>query len=202
MSVPRGTQVRKLETVKSRPLTVRKDVADGFLANITRTLRVCVTHENSLVSPGSFAGVDLESGRQRDGTLRARCSFEAGTRAVTISSKIKAGDLFWVRADARGRDESTLTVEVLDVDVSRLQDMTDQDALAAGAALFANKFKTSGTPRQWFAAHWDSLARGTRRAPNLRATWIQNPWVWTYHLKTYHRSIDYLLRERNAERNP
>lgn len=86
---------------------------------------------------------------------------------------------------------SRLTLEVVGVRVERLQEITEEDAIAEGAQRFDNLPSTHpygqdarwsmeaptatdqclGSARMAFANLWDKLN-------SLRAPWASNPWVW------------------------
>lgn len=197
MTVPRETILGGV----IRPLSVRAAVADAFRAEIKTAHRVQVTHQNSQVRPGHFRGLNLESGRAgRDPVsnaprIRARCAFDSGAvRVVTVSPVVVVGDWFWIRTGNTSRAQSLITVEVTGMYVARLQDMSDAAALAEGVAVLPGKFRGMAgerqtTPREWFARHWDTM-QGVRKAPNLRAPWSANPWVWIYGFKTYRKNVD------------
>jgi hypothetical protein len=145
--------------------------------------RRVVNAGNSFVLPGVFANLDLSSGRRKsiagENIIRARCRFNAGERVVSVHSKIQPADLLWVRRGQRGgtRASSTLTLEVWAVDVSRLHDMTDVDAIDEGVG-----------SREEFRALWCDI--------NGPASWVENPWVWTYRFTVHELNIDELLERR------
>jgi hypothetical protein len=78
---------------------------------------------------------------------------------------------------------SRITLEITDVRVERLQDITEADAEAEGMphpsafreqpvpVFFGGDFKDAETHRDVFAAGWDSIK-------GERAPWASNPWVW------------------------
>lgn len=79
---------------------------------------------------------------------------------------------------------SRLTLDVESVRVERLQDITEEDAIAEGAEFEVQEFNGTGqwgfkgvrgaygdTAREAFAGLWDSLAQDG-------AKWADNPWVW------------------------
>lgn len=174
-----------------RPFLARKDEIAAFSAGVKLSFRVPVTHENSIVTPGHFRGLDLETGRRRaqpTPELRARCTFEnAQARAVSVKPKVQVGDLFWVRSGQQRIDQSAMTLEVIDVNVCRLQDLTHDEALNEGVTHFDERFKrTPGSVRDWFARHWDHGPKG--KAARLKVRWANNPWVWVYRVNTQARN--------------
>lgn len=78
--------------------------------------------------------------------------------------------LRWTPSIFMPRWASRLTLEVTDVRVQRLQDITEEDATAEGVAP-QFKRKAHGPHQQAFMELWDSLNA-------KRATWDSNPWVW------------------------
>lgn len=180
--------------------------------------RRIVTSANSLVQPGKFENLRLETGRASfvngRSVIKARCGFPAGERAVTVESRIKPFDLLWVRRGQQGgtRVASSMTLEVWAVEVSRLQDMTEQDAIDEGVwhpdpAQFpeaqpeacsmlwypcAEKGKAHISPRLAFRDLWTSLnGRG-------RNGWDANPWVWTYRFTVHRMNVDQLLEVKKS----
>lgn len=187
------------------PILFRRDMTEATLQRIKQATRRIVSAKNSHVQPGTFDGLDLDTGRarrpaitttgKRQGPpaveLRAQCKFESGlVRSVTVTSKTKAGDLLWVKPGRFGaRRASTLTLEVTRVGLCRLQDMTDADAIEEGVELVRVPAKLSAaTPRERFAWLWDAISGS--EGP---ASWSANPWVWVYHYRMFPENIDDLL---------
>jgi len=157
----------------------------------TETRRI-VDARNSTVHPGTFAGVNLESGRARrlsTPEVRARCSFESGrVRVVTVAPIVRAGDLFWTKANRfTSRAKSEETLEVLTVDVARIQDMTDAQAQAEGIAHYNPKRRgpVPASHRLKFAALWDEI--------NGAGAWARNDWVWIYRFRPLRENIEAML---------
>lgn len=197
MNVPRGTPpmralTRGHETTyyRLRPVGFKPWEREALALGVMTAARWAVRADNSQPLAGTFTGLDLESGRAVRGAglveLRCRHRFDSGAvRVVRVLPKIGEGDLFWVREGAGGRRaDSRFVLEVTGVDVARLQDMTDADALACGVALVPERFRARDsarvTPRDWFAR-----ARG--------AEWRANCWVWVVKFKTNHANIDEYL---------
>lgn len=197
MIVPRGTQPDPIRTV--RPLPVRRYIGDALRSGIKVVHRVCVTAENSHVHPGTFEGLDLQTGRRRakpQPELRAQCRFPSGSvRAVTVYPKVLRGDLFWVREGSQLREQSQLTIQITQVEVARLQDMSEAAAAYEGAGCIPivrkllRSEQSCSDRRVNFAYHWDRLSSG--RLPK----WADNPWVWIYAFIPHRRNVDSLLRE-------
>ena len=160
-----------------------------------------VTEENSIVWGGRFSGVDLETGRARRAAtarpgqgpeIRARHTSRSGrVRAVKIEPIVRAGDLLWIRTRANGsRRSSSQTLVVQEVDVARLQDMSDDDALRDGFQGFMLAPETMGPIRKQYAELWD-MTYGPW-------SWASNPWVWIYRYAVHRQNIDEYLAAREA----
>lgn len=169
---------------------------------------------NSIVFPGHFEFVRLETGRRKvvggENVIRARCDFVAGPRVVSVRSKVQPLDLLWVRRGQKGgtRAASTMTLEVWSVECSRLQDLTAEDAIAEGIwhpraedgldipthlledfwLPCAKRGLVHLSPRLAFRDLWESI--------NGRGSWDANPWVWTYQFVVHSLNIDVLLDAR------
>lgn len=103
----------------------------------------------------------------------------------------RAADRKWRPSIFLPRWASRLTLEVVGVGVERLQEITEEDAIAEGAQRFDNLPSTHpygqdarwsmeaptatdqclGSARMAFANLWDKLN-------SSRAPWASNPWVW------------------------
>ncbi|HAM40757.1 MAG TPA: hypothetical protein DCP69_05315 [Candidatus Omnitrophica bacterium] len=68
---------------------------------------------------------------------------------------------------------SRLTLEITEVRVQRLQDITPEDAIAEGVFAEGRYSTAPGVPYPvaTFAALWDGIN-------SERASWASNPWVW------------------------
>lgn len=166
------------------------------IASGTKTeLRIPLTAENCVVHPGSWAGLDLDSGRARRGSipqLRARCRFDSGNvRAVTVMPKTGRGDLLWVRRPRGSRAQSGYTLEVTGVDITRVQDMTNADARAEGAEELPARMRRYGNPRDWFAEFWEEW-KGAH-------AWRRNDWCWVIRFRVHREQVDRLLERWREE---
>lgn len=172
-----------------RPAYLAAWERDALAAGTMRAARWPVLPENSYLPSGSFAGLDFSSGRAVRGgpqvELRCRHRFASGVRVVRITPDIAPDDLYWVRDGDRAgsRKSSRFVLEVTGVDVARLQDMTDADALSYGVALLPDPLKETGTPRTWY-----------QRSRPL--AWAANDWVWVVAFKVHRENIDAFLNVR------
>lgn len=199
MNVPRGTRPKtRPEGWRVKCLHLPRPWRIALGRGQKNVLRVPLTRRNSVVHPGKFGGLDLESGRARPGTassvaqLRARCLFPSGAmRAVTVTPTYCRGDLLWVRSPRGSRKRSHLTLEVLSVDVVRVRDMNDRDALDEGVGALPLRLRNVGFPRDWFAHFWE-VQYGTR-------SWRANAWCWVLKFEVHEENVDDLLA---SWRNP
>lgn len=91
----------------------------------------------------------------------------------------------WSSAIHMPRWASRITLEIIDIRVHRLQDISEDDAIAEGVEPFFDRFAcvgrkqhiTSGELAEYapfrasFSCTWDEVN-------GWRATWASNPWVW------------------------
>ncbi len=68
-------------------------------------------------------------------------------------------------------------IQILDVRPERLQEITEEDAIAEGIPAFApgGKVQSSTIPRKQYLILWDSI--------NKEYPWSTNPWVFRYQFK-------------------
>lgn len=99
------------------------------------------------------------------------------------------------------RKFSRITLQITDIRVQRVQDITEQDALAEGITLplpesyaidCAEKICGAAAARSEFKRLWDSI-NWDRGYP-----WDFNPWVWAITFKPILKNIDDILAERPA----
>lgn len=186
------------------PLAMRADLRLATRQKLKKATRRIVVASNSKVQPGQFAGLDLDTGRARHEDppqLRARRTFGSGNvRVVTVTPRVMKGDLFWVKTSRFSpRKASPLTLEVCSVGVSRVQDMTDQDAIEEGVEMVLIPKKRAPvvaltSPRERFAWLWNRInGAGV-------ASWEANPWVWIYRYETYEENVDAFLARREGSK--
>jgi len=91
----------------------------------------------------------------------------------------------WVPSIHMPRWASRLTLEITDVRVERLQEISNEDALAEGiGAPLDQRYAAIDA----FRPLWNSIY----------GNWDVNPWVWVVEYKVHHCNVDALLREREA----
>jgi hypothetical protein len=109
-----------------------------------------------------------------DGTVRL---LAGSTLLTTPPSEGHAGyGEAWKRKPSihMPRWASRLTLEVTDVRVQRLQEISDKDAFSEGIqSAVDGGFRSDGSARDTFRLLWDSI-NGKRPG----CAWADNPWVW------------------------
>lgn len=89
------------------------------------------------------------------------------------------GGIRWRPSIHMPRWASRITLEITGVRVERLQDISEEDALAEGVRTIEDAAKDGATwcdkPRRAFRFLWQSI--------NGPASWDENPWVWVVELK-------------------
>lgn len=104
------------------------------------------------------------------------------------------GPDFWRPSIFMPRWSSRITLIVDDVRVERLQDITEEDAIAEGAAQYASSTKLSrqfnpdwkGSYREGYAELWNEI--------NGAGAWEANPWIVAYTFTVHLGNIDQIGR--------
>lgn len=102
------------------------------------------------------------------------------------------------------RRASRLTLELTEVRVERLQDISDADAIAEGIEpVFTRAGQKCGwldyqhegdgmgyctNPRESYASLWESI--------NARGSWELDPWVWCLSFRVHQQNVDAFLATR------
>ncbi len=92
----------------------------------------------------------------------------------------KPGDRLWVASEIPGLRIPRILLEVTDVRVRWLQDLSRGDAMAEGCP-FQN-MEDGPDPREWFADIWRQIY-----GPD---SWAANPWVWVVEFKRIDLACD------------
>jgi len=88
---------------------------------------------------------------------------------------------------------SRLTLEITNIRVERLQDISEEDALSEGAdrgmlkTMGGEFILSGGSHRCGFINLWQSIY-----GPD---SWTQNPWVWVIEFEVIRKNIDDMIRE-------
>jgi hypothetical protein len=173
--------------MKVEQLRFRPDLIPAIRSEDKVETRRPIKATNSIVTPGQFSGLDLETGRARVllpvvTELRARCRLTTTSRVVTVAPRMMPGGLFWVAPPTRR--ESRLTLYVTQVHARRVQDMTDADARAEGIAHVRG---LAGSPRARYAMLWDQLYGD--------GAWQANGWVWVYRWNLWRKNVDKVIAQ-------
>jgi hypothetical protein len=105
---------------------------------------------------------------------RARYAYRAETPPGSYGDKCRRDfGLKWRPSIFMPRTASRITLEVTEVRVERLQDISRGDAMAEGCP-FPN-MAVGPDPRGWYANLWESI--------NGAGEWGANPWVWVVSFK-------------------
>jgi len=113
-------------------------------------------------------------------------------------------ELIWKPSIHMPRWASRLTLEITDVRIERLNDISEKDAVAEGIEPFENGWINyiheqrgyAGTgyetnPIDSYASLWESI--------NGSGSWDKNPWVWVISFKVHKQNIDDFKRERGIQ---
>lgn len=196
---------------KVSPILFRAPLITANHAGVKDTTRRIVTAANSSMRYGQFSGLELDWARamREEGPpyLVAPCvyprrQFRGGVkgdtqrRLVEVRPRVQLGELFWEKRGRFGRRAASVaTYVVIEVDVARVQDMTDAEALREGVAYVEIPARLKGqlhAPRAVFAWLWDQI--------NGTGSWAANPWVWIYRYRVFMENVDSML-ERWEVRN-
>lgn len=99
--------------------------------------------------------------------LAGRCKTAgSGTRSVVLAPRVRAGDVFWAKHSANSRDSVGESMVVKTVRPSRLHDITEEDAIREGVAIFGLKAAMKDpTADVYELAYWallETLTQGKR----------------------------------------
>lgn len=100
------------------------------------------------------------------------------TDAVLSKHFPRGMEYSWCPSTHMPRWASRVTLEITGVRVERLQDISEDDAVAEGSQIPIAEYggRVAMTERQAFSNIWNSL--NAKRAP-----WDSNPWVWVIEFK-------------------
>lgn len=79
------------------------------------------------------------------------------------------------------REYSRITLEITDVRVERLHEISRGDAMAEGCP-FPN-MAMGDDPRKWYADLWNAI--------NGTGSWDKNPWVWVVEFTRHNDGVDH-----------
>lgn len=104
---------------------------------------------------------------------------------------------------------SRITLEVTDIRVERLQDISEDDARAEGITKLTSSLRsglwtadgksfTSRGPVKCFRDLWEQANGHRLTAKNVWSSWDANPWVWVVEFRPHPMNVDELLKREAA----
>jgi hypothetical protein len=125
-----------------------------------------------------------------------------GAKHFVYSADGKSGnhEYYWKKKHVipsiyMSRWASRITLEITDIRVERLQDISQKDAISEGAPLshpsidaVSRDFGYEDFSRSWYAQLWEFI--------NGKGSWDANPWVWVISFKPILKNIDEVLNEQ------
>ncbi|MTI72564.1 MAG: hypothetical protein FH747_03045 [Stenotrophomonas sp.] len=138
-------------------------------------------------APGDVLWVREAWGIIDDNTVEAGAAAYRATDPVALDK--------WRPSIHMPRWASRLTLEITDVRVERLQDISEEDARAEGARLElaevdSVRLGAEASHRSGFQNLWKSI--------NGEESWAANPWVWVVEFQPHHTNVDAFLRGREV----
>jgi hypothetical protein len=136
---------------------------------------------------GKLARVDCPFGNVGDGlwVRETWCVGYPGTRdPILYRASYEGGaEHTWKPSIHMLRMDSRILLEITDIRVERVQDISEKECLAEGTAALTYRSASAGievhfTPKQNFGSLWDSIY-GNRQG----CSWQANPWVWAITFK-------------------
>jgi hypothetical protein len=97
-----------------------------------------------------------------------------------LKNELLCKKLPWKPSIFMPRSASRITLEITDIKVERLQDITRGDCMAEGCP-FPN-IQHGANPITWYRDLWNSI--------NGAGSWLSNPYVWVLEFKPHLTNID------------
>lgn len=134
MNVPRGT---------FRPLKLPLILAAACSISLKTEARRIIHSANTSITGGQWSGLDLDSLRPchppAEYQLSGRCDMgTSGAHTVGVFSRVKVGDVFWIKNAVTTRRGAHESLVVRAVHGMRLHEIDDAGAIAEGVAAFAD----------------------------------------------------------------
>jgi hypothetical protein len=127
-----------------------------------------------------------EYGKYRDTGKLVRSSFPDGSLPTREESKRAMLPKFWKGKPSihMPRWASRITLEITGVRVERLNEISEEDAIAEGCPIDTPDRFVPGygaaSASGWFSDLWESI--------NGQGSWLANPWVWVVEFKSLEAS--------------
>jgi hypothetical protein len=110
-----------------------------------------------------------------DDRFRTVCQGHETVAVIYRADGEMPGDEIWQPSIFMPRWACRLVLDITDVRVERLNDISEEDAVSEGVEEFARKNRLIGYWTTSFARLWDSI--------NGPESWAANPWVWVIEFK-------------------
>lgn len=136
--------------------------------------RLWVRETHALVAPSLSGRLEYDGARLVDSPFGPVEIWYRADGALGVMSMLFADGPRWRSSSRMPRWASRLTLEVTQVRVERLQDISEADAIAEGCGVMRDVVPVV-TARDEFAALWESI-HGAK-------AWVRNPWVWVVEFK-------------------
>jgi len=94
---------------------------------------------------------------------------------ATAASYEDATEYKWRPSIFMPRTASRIDLEIVNVLVERLQEISEEDAIKEGCPE-QDWYRVPGGPGKWFSSTWDKIN-------GEKCPWISNPWVWCIEFK-------------------
>lgn len=172
--------------------TLRTRSGKTFLSKYGLQGDLIWVRETTCIAPKRFATPDKSCIPDYDGDLRY-VSYRADGHPEDAMRDYK---LKWTPAIHVHRWASRITLELTDVRVERLNDISEADAVAEGCISTAVVNAAGDDYTGLYASEhymnlWDSI--------NGTGAWDKNPWVWCLSFNVHQINIDQFLKQREAE---
>ena len=159
--------------MKIKPILFNPDVAEAVLEGRKTQTRGII--KLPVVENKSWDGGAYIEHRNGDRTAVA---------CEDLPSKYKKGDILWLK-NIWANSSTIVFLEVTEVRAERLQDISDEDAIAEGVKLTPglSKLPRAIQAQINFQNLWKSI--------NGADSWEANPWVWVYTFKRTERPANF-----------
>jgi hypothetical protein len=144
-------------------------------------------HHASKLTAGAAAEIRASSASQR--ALAARYGVSQSQIYSVKSGKTWAEDRRPAPSNLE-RWTNHLTLEITDVRVERLQDISEDDAECEGVTPATPPEQTGARHKPAFRHLWEDI--------NGEESWAANPWVWVVEFQPHHTNVDAFLRGREV----
>ena len=192
MKRKKSAKQRVFEAATERPIIFSSPMVRAILdGRKTQTRRLVKPQPKIILAVHSDASITTER-IFRSGDQRIHCPYgQPGDRLWVRETFSLSGNGYFFRADVpqpetvkyswnpsihMPRWASRITLEIINIRVERLQEISEKDANAEGVGTLFKYGMPAGRSIDCFHALWDSI--NAKRAP-----WASNPFVWVIEFK-------------------